>query len=334
MKEEAFLGAVRANQGDRTTRLVYADWLEEHGDLRSELIRIEEEMRLLPVFCDRFWQLKPRRNELRALSPTNWLQNMRYGTDTQPVFRHGFPDGWRERWRVIRELVDQWRGFNLGDVNGQQSKIRETVSRLGRQLPESVREWVAFAHDVGGKPFADDDERFWVFEHDPSHDPYEMIELEGHSAISLLLQDQNDLHWAVRHQDLSLPDPPVYGFANVMGYEFPTAPSIDNPLAKSVTDFVVEYTLGCTAGHGSFYRDVTDSATLAQQLRNAFPVFCNLEHTRLFEAENVLITMREWPALHVRVFKPLAREAIPEFLWSLAKNATVRGNDFFLPEGQ
>ena len=32
----------------------------------AELIRIEEEMRTLAVFADRFWELKPRRNKLRA----------------------------------------------------------------------------------------------------------------------------------------------------------------------------------------------------------------------------------------------------------------------------
>ncbi|SRR5579871_3008402 len=36
-----FLAAIRANPDDDALRLVYADWLEERGDVRSELLRLE-----------------------------------------------------------------------------------------------------------------------------------------------------------------------------------------------------------------------------------------------------------------------------------------------------
>src|SRR4051812_28311157 len=40
-EEEAFLSAMEADPADDTSRLVYADWLEEHGDgLRAEYIRL------------------------------------------------------------------------------------------------------------------------------------------------------------------------------------------------------------------------------------------------------------------------------------------------------
>lgn len=39
-----FLEAIEAAPNDVACRLVYADWLEERGDARGELIRIEEEM--------------------------------------------------------------------------------------------------------------------------------------------------------------------------------------------------------------------------------------------------------------------------------------------------
>jgi uncharacterized protein (TIGR02996 family) len=41
-EEEAFFAAIAANPDDDTPRLVYADWLEEHGDLeRAEFIRLD-----------------------------------------------------------------------------------------------------------------------------------------------------------------------------------------------------------------------------------------------------------------------------------------------------
>jgi uncharacterized protein (TIGR02996 family) len=42
MTEEAFLQAMGDNPEDDTTRLVYADWLEENGQAeRAELIRVQ-----------------------------------------------------------------------------------------------------------------------------------------------------------------------------------------------------------------------------------------------------------------------------------------------------
>jgi uncharacterized protein (TIGR02996 family) len=42
-QEEAFLAAIRANPTDDTARLMYADWLEERGDVRGEFIRLRVE---------------------------------------------------------------------------------------------------------------------------------------------------------------------------------------------------------------------------------------------------------------------------------------------------
>lgn len=39
--EEAFLRAIAAEPGDWTAKLVYSDWLEEQGDRRAEIIRID-----------------------------------------------------------------------------------------------------------------------------------------------------------------------------------------------------------------------------------------------------------------------------------------------------
>ena len=139
-----FLKAIAATPADRTLRLVFADWLDEHSDARAELIRVEEEMRELPVFADRFWELKPRRNELRTLAGAEWCGHMRYGTECEPVFRHGIPDGWRERWRLIREFTERWHRIPMPDVGGRQKEIAEAETRLGRELPPSVGEWVAF----------------------------------------------------------------------------------------------------------------------------------------------------------------------------------------------
>jgi uncharacterized protein (TIGR02996 family) len=77
-EEEQFLRVIDGQPGDRSVRLAYADWLEERGDSRSELVRIEEEMRTIPIFSDQYWQLKPRRAQLRKTLDPVWLKRMNY----------------------------------------------------------------------------------------------------------------------------------------------------------------------------------------------------------------------------------------------------------------
>lgn len=38
----SFLAAIAANPANETLRLVFADWLEESGDWRSEFVRLDD----------------------------------------------------------------------------------------------------------------------------------------------------------------------------------------------------------------------------------------------------------------------------------------------------
>ena len=49
MNETEFLKAIEAEPTDPLPRLVYADWLDEQGDPRGELLRIQEEIRRIKV---------------------------------------------------------------------------------------------------------------------------------------------------------------------------------------------------------------------------------------------------------------------------------------------
>jgi uncharacterized protein (TIGR02996 family) len=47
MSEADFLAAIREEPEDDATRLVYADWLDDHGDPRAEYLRVEHAVRVL-----------------------------------------------------------------------------------------------------------------------------------------------------------------------------------------------------------------------------------------------------------------------------------------------
>src|SRR5687767_4899399 len=114
--DETFIRAITDDPDDGALRLVYADWLEEHGDPRGELVRTCEEMRRVPVWSDSYWELKTWRNALWVGCPIEWLEATGYdGSYFDPVFRDGVPDGPKQRWRLIREFTERWHGVDMPD---------------------------------------------------------------------------------------------------------------------------------------------------------------------------------------------------------------------------
>src|SRR5262245_52392024 len=150
-EEDHLLRAIAQVPEDAALRLVYADWLEEHGQAeRAELVRACERMRSVPVFSDEYWSLKPRRNELRLQCPAEWLAATGYdGSRYGSIFRDGIPEDWRGRWRLIREFAERWHGIPLGDIGGRAAEIQAEEARTGFAFPPSLREYVAYAHDAG-----------------------------------------------------------------------------------------------------------------------------------------------------------------------------------------
>ncbi|AMV23550.1 hypothetical protein VT84_04010 [Gemmata sp. SH-PL17] len=300
-----FLNAIRAEPHERTLRLVYADWLDEHNDPRGELIRAEEEMRQVPVFADRFWELKPRRNELRTMAGSEWCALMKYGTECEPVFWHGIPDGWRERWRLIREFTERWHCVPMPDVGGRQSEIAEVEARLRRRLPPSVREWISFGRDASGG--IDNSFMFGGV--------FEVEATPNASAISVV-----DLHqghrWGIRQIDGCVPDPPVYFF------EWPYGLNVGVPdrlLAQSVTDaiFHMLMTYPARVSQCRFYRP--QGVDLLADLERHFPRPTMWSTTRIFETNNAIVTHKELGGeqeahVSLRVASQASRESLPAFL--------------------
>jgi uncharacterized protein (TIGR02996 family) len=71
--DQAFLDALRAQPADDTTRLVYADWLEEHGDPRGRYLRLEIELDALKESDPRVAPLEQELRLLRQACDADWL---------------------------------------------------------------------------------------------------------------------------------------------------------------------------------------------------------------------------------------------------------------------
>jgi len=113
--DDAFLQAILAAPEDDGPRLIYADWLEEHGALdRAAFIRLQCEAALLPL-------ADPRREELAArawalLTDENWSAwgGMLRGMVHSWQFRRGFVE---KTWMGVQSfLQDAERVMRLAPV--------------------------------------------------------------------------------------------------------------------------------------------------------------------------------------------------------------------------
>jgi uncharacterized protein (TIGR02996 family) len=293
-EERSFLQAIRAKTEDRTTRLVYADWLDEHDDARGALIRIEEEIRTTPIYSDRYWELKPRhRAHLKSIK-RSWLKQMGYGgTDYQPVFAD-VPTGWKERWRLIREFTERWYQIPVDDVGGplkprtsvpawEETDLRTVDAtmndpKVSAGLPPSLREWAFFVRDLqlGLQDFDSGSGNRHIF------GPYRERRIDFH----FLLQNGGRDGYQVRDVDRHEPDPPVW-WVPIAGFH----PSRDSSrlVAPHVTTLALQYLLTRHyRGFGSETLRQKMTKKFARQLANFFPVHAHFDETQIFERSNVI----------------------------------------------
>src|SRR5262245_36899597 len=85
MSHEAFLQDILEHPDDDTPRLVYADWLDDHGDPeRAEFIRVQCQIARLSPDDDRLSGLVARECRIYAAHSRHWH------SFTYPKFRRGF----------------------------------------------------------------------------------------------------------------------------------------------------------------------------------------------------------------------------------------------------
>jgi uncharacterized protein (TIGR02996 family) len=91
--DDAFLQAISADPDDDTPRLVYADWLDEHGDsARAEFIRVQCRLAQLPGDAPEVPDLREREEQLQSAHGEKWRVALPRlaGVKWSYVFKRGF----------------------------------------------------------------------------------------------------------------------------------------------------------------------------------------------------------------------------------------------------
>ena len=137
------------------------------------------------------------------------------------------PDDWHGRWTLLREFIRRWYGIPVGNVGEPSALVAEEEAKLGQSLPPSFREWISLCEQLLAR------DAFDIL-----RDCYEVVRLKDHAAISLLIQGEADVYWAVKEENLNLDDPPVDWYP--IDYEAEGDPFIHaGELAPHITSFVL-----------------------------------------------------------------------------------------------
>jgi uncharacterized protein (TIGR02996 family) len=176
--EPALMQAILANPTDDAPRLVYADWLEERGDPRAELLRIQTAMMTMPRKDQQQARFRKRLKELRSTLDAEslaWLNTLRYRTTFAALARPLTP----------RDGVPEER-------------IAEEERRLGARLPRALRDYYLVAGRCDRLNKA----------HDRLLPPKRWELASG--KIAFLVENQGVALAGVKANDPAGDDPPVY----------------------------------------------------------------------------------------------------------------------------
>jgi uncharacterized protein (TIGR02996 family) len=83
----AFLQAIKEQPDDDTPRLILADWLEERGDPRGEVLRLQVTLARLIPGTKAWWDRHEREQALRKLHEKDWLGPLARLTDSYTLYR-------------------------------------------------------------------------------------------------------------------------------------------------------------------------------------------------------------------------------------------------------
>jgi uncharacterized protein (TIGR02996 family) len=87
--DDGFVPALRERPDDETLRLVYADWLDEHDDIRGRFLRLENRVHSMAEAGPELQSLKGELSALAARIDVRWLVTAcRVHLESNPPFQH------------------------------------------------------------------------------------------------------------------------------------------------------------------------------------------------------------------------------------------------------
>lgn len=323
-----FLAAIAAALLDALPKLVYANWLDERGDPRGELLRLDQALPTTPPGDDHFWQLHARRRDLTDGVEFDWLTAVRVGNDCTPVLAHGWPDDVKGRWRTVRAAAERLLGTPIGDVGRNADAVRRAEEELGQPLPESLREWVSFVVDACD----------WRLVADAFLRDFEslLFWMNGRELI-LLSGEGRDGRLAVPVENLGDDDPSVFEYEEG-GDDDSWELNDDARGYPAVSEFALFHLLNeCHGTGGRLEVWVPDTDELRAQLNATFPPPVEFAQDDVWELPGILVRIHTRPGhdqdqVTVSVQEGVPAADVPDFLFAVGRGRGRNLSGLFIPD--
>jgi hypothetical protein len=237
--------------------------------------------------------------------------------DYQPCFTPQ-PTTWDQRWQQLRNFTRAWHGIPLDPVGATSDLPAREEARLGIRFPPAFREWIDFAGEL-----ADHNAFSTVL-----RDGYEVSRLQDHRAVSLILQCEGDVYWAVKEEDWGEDDPPVEFYH--LDYERDDGEhfAAGGTHSPHITSFVLLHMACFLHGKGGgFGVEIDPSAEFLAQMCESFDAAAKFGDLLIFERPNIFAMIEpagkygsDTPRLTVEVFRPIPMSEVPACVRARATN--------------
>ncbi len=146
--EAELIAAIVAAPDDVAAKEVYADWLEQRGDPRAELVRIEAHVWDEPIDLVRYRTRALRRDVLRATCDPQWCVQIARPSAAAIRRRVAVLDGLDPERKIFS--ADS-HGYVLNPALGE-DEVRAIEAAIGHRLPDQYRWFVGEVADGGAGP--------------------------------------------------------------------------------------------------------------------------------------------------------------------------------------
>ena len=243
-----------------------------------------------------------------------------------------------EKWATLRKFIENWYDFEIPNT-AYNNQLTELEKSFPFTFPLAAERFFTLANQLQsvGHIYPNSGQKTNKFS-SIFRDGLAISFLEKHQALSLLLQAEQDIYWAIETADFKEENPKVYSY--FLDYESDNG-DFERYGAPypSVTSFVLKHMLTYLNNCSSFGMQIENMDSFKEKLKSSFVNHIIYDGIELFEDENIIAYIDEdlfdegsfYFRLHLKENRDI--ESLPEVIIDVFKNrkggwTSNRFNDF------
>ena len=197
-----------------------------------------------------------------------------------------------ERWKTLRKFIETWYDFEIPNTDFK-SQLIELENSLNFKIPQSIERFFILANQLQSI------EHIYTYSGQKTNkfssifrDCLDISFLEKHNALSLLIQAEQDIYWAIKRTDFKEENPKVYSYFLNYDNDNNDFELYGNPYS-SVTSFVLNHIFTYLNNCSSFGMQIKNVGLFREKLKSSFENHIFYDGIELFEDENLIAFINE-----------------------------------------